>query len=291
MYNSRYIDGLRSFSNFYSPTIIKKIIEENSLDILKSRFEKYNKIVFSSCKSIQFKILLSKIYNEMFKNYRNEYIYKNAIINKLLLGKYSINTTTLLNEFKIGNSVADTILINGEVKLFEIKTDLDNLARLDQQLEDYRKSVEKIYIVTNSRYIDKIFQHYVDLKYGLIELTHKKTLRILKEAESDKSSFDHVTIFKMLRKKEYLTIVKDYFSYIPDVPNTKIYKECLNKLKNINIVEFQKRAFNQIKQRQVLCPDYLKSAQTPYELKYLCYTLDLNKCQYEKLFTMLENKI
>jgi len=33
------------------------------------------------------------IYNILFKSYRNEYIYKNAIANKILLGKQSLNTS------------------------------------------------------------------------------------------------------------------------------------------------------------------------------------------------------
>ena len=40
----------------------------------------------------------------MLKYYRNEYIYENTIINKLLLGKHSLNTTTALTQIPISKS-------------------------------------------------------------------------------------------------------------------------------------------------------------------------------------------
>ena len=38
--------------------------------------------------------LISEIYEYMDKNYRNEYFYKNTMLNKLLLGVHKPNTTT-----------------------------------------------------------------------------------------------------------------------------------------------------------------------------------------------------
>ena len=70
--------------------------------------------------------LLSEIYKELQSNYRNEYFYKNTLLNKLLLGIHSINTTTALTEIPIAKSKADFILINGKAVVYEIKTELDN---------------------------------------------------------------------------------------------------------------------------------------------------------------------
>ena len=43
--------------------------------------------------------LISEVYRFMSKSYRNEYFYQNTLLNKLLLGKHSINTTTALTRF------------------------------------------------------------------------------------------------------------------------------------------------------------------------------------------------
>ena len=53
--------------------------------------------------------LISEIYCELKNNYRNEYFYKNTLLNKLLLGVHSVNTTTALTEVAIVNYL---VLIN-----------------------------------------------------------------------------------------------------------------------------------------------------------------------------------
>ena len=84
--------------------------------------------------------LISEVYRFMSKSYRNEYFYQNTLLNKLLLGKHSINTTTALTQIPISKSKADFILINGKAVVYEIKTELDTFERLDTQLRDYFKA-------------------------------------------------------------------------------------------------------------------------------------------------------
>ena len=63
--------------------------------------------------------LISEIYSYMKKNYRNEYFYKNTLLNKLLLGVHKPTTTTALTEIPVGKSKADFILINGKAIVYE----------------------------------------------------------------------------------------------------------------------------------------------------------------------------
>ena len=65
--------------------------------------------------------LISEIYSYMSKNYRNEYFYQNTLLNKLLLGRHSINTTTALTQIPINKSKADFILINGKQLYTKLK--------------------------------------------------------------------------------------------------------------------------------------------------------------------------
>ena len=81
--------------------------------------------------------LISQIYNVLREGYRNEYYYKNTLLNKLLLGIHSVNTTTALTEIPIAKSKADFVLINGKAVVYEIKTELDNFDRLENQINDY----------------------------------------------------------------------------------------------------------------------------------------------------------
>ena len=92
--------------------------------------------------------LISEIYCELKNNYRNEYFYKNTLLNKLLLGVHSVNTTTALTEVAIAKSKADFVLINGKAVVYEIKTELDNLERLSSQIDDYYKAFDHVAVVT-----------------------------------------------------------------------------------------------------------------------------------------------
>jgi len=66
------------------------------------------------------------LYKVLTDNYRSEYVYKNTLFNKLLLGKHNLNTTSALVELPIGDSIADFVLFNGSATVYEIKTELDS---------------------------------------------------------------------------------------------------------------------------------------------------------------------
>lgn len=178
------IESLRSLSFLYSTATVRNIIKTNSLLSIKERIDKHKDIFQNSDSGVTFSNLLSQLYVQMTDNYCNEYLYKNVILNKCFIDKYGLEDTVLIDEFKIGKSVADIILLNGEIKIFEIKTDLDSLKRLDNQLADYQTIANKVSIVTTHKYINELSQRYSSSPYGIIEFT-KGELQEHKTAESN----------------------------------------------------------------------------------------------------------
>ena len=61
------------------------------------------------------------------------------ILNQLLIKKHDVYNTAALTELPIGESKADFIMINGRGIVYEIKTDLDNLVRLENQIHASNK--------------------------------------------------------------------------------------------------------------------------------------------------------
>ena len=102
--------------------------------------------------------------------------------------------------------------------------------------------------------------------------------------------FEFDTIFKILRKQEYLDLVFDNYEFIPDVPNTKIFRVCYELLGKIDIVDFQKQVLSKLKERKLQNPVLLKSTNTPKELKHICNTLDFSEQEYQKLYNFLATK-
>lgn len=120
--------------------------------------------------------LISEVYRFMSKSYRNEYFYQNTLLNKLLLGKHSINTTTALTQIPISKSKADFILINGKAVVYEIKTELDTFERLDTQLRDYFKAFNHVCVVTSDSQYDRAASLLQNTPVGIYALTPQNTM-------------------------------------------------------------------------------------------------------------------
>lgn len=278
-----------SLSKLLTSTTVNSIINRNDFSLLIPKILKYKRVL-SLRKKTTVAELFQKIYLHLDLNYKYEYIYKNTLLNKLIEEK-KLDTTTLLNEIRIGKSKADLALINGEPVLYEIKTELDNSDKLIKQLGDYQKAFKKIYIVTHYSIYYKYYLLVKDTSVGLIYLDENNNLIIQKECQSYDIYLDHSTLFRLLRKNEYTEIVKYYFGKTPQVPNTQYFKACYEQIKLIPINEFYLLTYKTLKERKIKELNSLYSDNTPKELKYICYTLNLNKNQYNTLYCILQSPL
>ncbi|MCF8297006.1 MAG: sce7726 family protein [Saprospiraceae bacterium] len=280
------INKIRSLAQIISPSNFKKIVRESDYSSTFYKIKNYT----SSNESTTNLDAINNIYSYLLKNYKNEYVYKNILTDKLLLKKYSLKNTIALSELNIGNSIADFVILNGEASIYEIKTELDNLDKLQKQISDYYRFGDKVYIVTSSKYVDKLLDLYQNSSVGIIELTTRNALKTIKQAIKQ-STFSHEILFKTLRKQEYLELIEEYFKFLPDVSNTKIFRECLALAKEINISIFQKLVIQKLKLRNISNPNIFREKSIPESLKHICYTLDFSKNEYEVLDSFLNKNI
>lgn len=165
------------------------------------------------------------IYSLLFVNYRNEYIYKNVIAQKILLGIHSLNTTTMLTEFRSGNCKADVVILNGTSTVYEIKSAFDSVERLQRQIAAYRQLFDKINVISAESQVDKVSAMVGD-DIGLMVLTNRNTIRTMQESASLKETVQPAAIFDSLRKSEYEQIIKTHFGAVPDTSNARMYQAC-----------------------------------------------------------------
>ena len=165
------------------------------------------------------------VYDLLFKFYRNEYIYKNVIANKILLGRHSLKSSNMLTEFRVGNNKADVVIINGTSSVYEIKSEYDTFNRLQNQLNAYLETFDYINVITSHSQAKKLVSILPE-KIGILVLTDRNNISIIREAESNKENFNPVRLFDSFRKPEYTAIINEYYGVIPDVPNTMIFDEC-----------------------------------------------------------------
>lgn len=234
--------------------------------------------------------LISEVYRFMSKSYRNEYFYQNTLLNKLLLGKHSINTTTALTQIPIGKSKADFILINGKAVVYEIKTELDTLERLDTQIRDYYKAFNHICVVTSDSQYDRIARILENTSVGIYVLTPQNTIssKLRKEPQEDNSYLDYTAIFKVLHKREYETILQQYFGNLPVATQAFYYGECLKQFSRIPILKAYEMALRQLKLRNRIRISEYKNI--PYELKSLVYFSSPSTSEWHAINGFLNQK-
>lgn len=265
MVKSCYFNEL---SSLFSPTFMNLIIENKYKDKLFSILKRSGYI-----ESLNFDISLEDLYENLYsfllKHYRCEYIYKNVIANKILLGRHSLRTATLISELRANSSKADVVILNGTSCVYEIKTELDSLNRLPSQLDDYSKIFDKIYVVTHEKFLG-ILEESLNCNIGIICLSEKYQLSEKRPAMSNKQNVDPVCIFNSLRKSEYTNIIRRKFGYIPNVPNTKIYDECLKLFCTLESSVAHDEMVTELKNRNKKNRNEELIKSIPHSLKFLC---------------------
>lgn len=266
---------------FFSKAVLHNLLSGNDEGIFDCVVRRY----VVEPKGKPYGKLISEIYTYMDKEYRTEYYYKNTMLNKLLLKKHNYKKTIVLTELPIGNSKADFIMINGKGTVYEIKTELDNLDRINSQIEDYYKAFSEVVIVTYTDNIEKVLET-VPETVGIMELTKRRALRTVRDSMEVYSKLDYYTIFKILRKYEFEYILAMQGYDLPRVSQFQYYSECFNLIKKIDICVLQKLMLKELKKRmRIETVEF--SINVPEELRFLIYFDDTIFDYKDTFFTTL----
>lgn len=221
--------------------------------------------------------IFSEIYAYLGQERRNEYYYLNTLLNKLLVGIHSVNTTTALSQVRIWRHIADFVMINGEGRVYEVKSDIDNLDRLADQLNGYFKAFSKVSVLSTLREFDsvmKVLNRLDDIGESVgIYLMNDDDAYFSRSVRREPKQFDgyleHESIFKLLRKSEYENVIMAHFGEIPQVQPVRHFRECLEWFRRIRIIEAQRLALAELKKRNKITKTAFDSIRP--ELKFVVY--------------------
>ncbi len=266
---------LSSIGRFFSPVVLS--------DIEKKEYSSYLSEVCKNSgliKYLDLTITLGNFLNNIFRfllnNYRNEYVYKNIIANKILLGRHSIKTSQMLTEFRVGKNKADVVILNGTSTIYEIKSEYDSFKRLDDQINSYIKAFEYVNLVTSPSQVD-IAKKHLPKEVGILALTKEDTISIIRKPESNLSNLNLDFLFGSLRKGEYLSIINKFYGCIPDVPNTKIYEVSKKLYCDIPLFNAYKLTIDVLKKRND--SEYLKNTIDKIPFSVVAYILSIGNQQ------------
>ena len=237
-------------SRIYSSLFSRRVVSE----VLKGRYTSIDKICafFEDNKGQQtYFEYLTHLYDLMMHHYRCEYVFKNELINEILLRHCTHPDTIVLSEFHVDKSIADIVMFKDISIAYEIKTDYDSDKRLNHQLTDYNKLFDKCYLVTSSDGYKRYANGLAD-NVGIITLEYNGNSlvpHVVKEAELNEVIDIH-TLMRSIRTVEYETIVKDIYGSLPAVSYFDMFDECEKLLTNADNRKVRASFMRVIKQRK-----------------------------------------
>lgn len=151
---------------------------------------------------------------------RDEYIYRAAISHKVLMGTHSLRTASMLTEFRAGKCKADLVILNGTATVYEIKSERDSLARLANQVENYKRVFAKVNVIASEGHIQGVLATVPD-DVGVMCLSKRYQITTVREAVDCPGRVCPVTVFESLRMAEGAAILRAMGVTVPKVPNTQ----------------------------------------------------------------------
>ncbi len=263
----------------FTQNMLKDLIEQQRDVTLISKVVKRYELSYNG--ESKNENVISEIYEYLGSSYRNEYFYKNTLLNKLLINAHRLKTTTALTEVPIAKSKADFIMINGKAVVYEIKTELDTFERLESQITDYYKVFDHVCVVTSENQSQELLVRFKDSPVGIYVLSNKNTLRRLKEPETYRDKLQKDQIFKILNKPEYENIVKRIQRQLPNVTPVNYYSECKKIVCEMQLDELYNLFLKELKKRNRI--DIIDFSSIPYSLRFLVYFSKFQKNQLEEL--------
>jgi hypothetical protein len=226
--NQPNINRLRDYASLFSRQVASEVLSGN-LDKINKKVERYDPVWGSSNKT--YYAYLRKVYHCLHENYRNEYILKNELLNDWLRDHIGSSDSEIYSEFKVGTAKADLVMFNGSARAFEIKSEYDSPARLNNQLSNYTKAFHEVYVVVPEVHLKK-YTSGVDDSVGLISF---RDGGFKKERESKiRKRLCRKTVMTLLHCKEYKQLVEDYYGSLPPMTSFTQYDVCFERIMDID---------------------------------------------------------
>ena len=270
---------------------LSKVFNSNRLnDVANGDFSYIQKMVknFFFDSTMTLKEFYESSFQLLEKNYQNEYVFKNLIANKILCGKHSLNTATMLSEFRVGKNKADCVILNGKSICYEIKTDYDSLVRLEDQLNSYTQLFDEVYVVCSKKYEKVIFENIPE-NIGVITLTKKNTLKTLRSATTRTDPINKQLLIDSLRQSEYKLLAEHISGEKITLPNMLIQEKCNLIIQNYsNDYDLNKKYIEILKQSRKNNDTFINAAPKSLVNAAISYNFSKNEINY--LLNFLDNE-
>jgi len=273
----------RDFSSLFTRSEVTRWLK-NDFQSIDIKLDRYN--ILEKNKGNSYLKILRDTYKRLEKSYPNEYIVKNEFLNRFLKKELGNQDSIIYNEFRIGKAIADLAMFNGISKVFEIKTILDKEYRLSNQIQEYKKIFNEVYIIVPTIQLSKYINY--DKNIGIITYDNENRKFELIQKSVRNFEIDRDVVMEVLHTKEYLQIVNEYFKQLPEMNSFNQFKICKELIKSISNEELNKLFLKTMKKRNI---NNLFFNKVNSEFNQICLSLNLNQVERDVLIQNLKSNI
>lgn len=213
---------------------------------------------------------------------RDEYIYRAAVTHKVLMGKHSLKTACMLNEFRAGACKADLVILNGTATVFEIKSERDSLVRLANQVKNYKKVFASVNVIASEAHIHGVIDT-VPNDIGIMCLSQRFTITPIRDALDQPERICPATLFESLRLVEARMILKMLGATVPDVPNTRLHAAMREVFATLPAAEVHAAMVKTLKRTRDLTPLSDLVDRLPASLHAAALSTQVRRSDYDKV--------
>lgn len=221
---------------------------------------------------------------------RDEYIYKAALTHKILLGIHSLQTASMINEFRVGGCKADVAILNGTAAVYEVKSERDSLARLERQIAAYATVFAKVYVIAPESHIRAVTSTVPDF-VGILCLTSRHQISTLREAADQPERTLPRAIFDSIRTEEARMILASFGVSAPRVPNTELRAVLRKEFVKLDPTQAHEGMVRVLKQTRNLVPLSILVRQLPLSLQTAALSVPLRKADHERLVSAVNTRL
>jgi hypothetical protein len=241
----------------------------------------------SACVSTLFEAAFALLRRE---GYRHEYIYKAALTHKILLGTHSLQTASMMNEFRVGECKADVAILNGTATVYEIKSERDSLARLERQVTAYSTVFAKVSVIAAEGHVQAVVKGVPDF-VGIMRLNRRHQISTIREALEQPERTSPSAIFDSIRTAEAQTILSTLGVTVPSVPNTLMNAALREEFVKLDPVRAHAEMVRVLKCTRNLMPLSSLVNQLPRSLQTAALLVPLRKADHKRLVAAVNARL
>ncbi|MDA4846817.1 sce7726 family protein [Hoeflea poritis] len=221
---------------------------------------------------------------------RSEYVYKNAIAKKILLGRHSLRTAAMLTEVRVEGSKADVVVLNGTSTVYEIKSERDSLKRLPNQLDSYLRAFASVNVITSEAHLDCTLD-IAPSEVGLLVLNRQGKISQIRDAVDCPERINPATLFETLRIQEACQVLSGLGVAVPQVPNTERFGVVQELFERQKPVELHEGVIAVLRQSRTQLGLQKFLSNLPYSLQAAALSTPIRKGDQDRLIAAVETPL